>query len=89
LVKSEASDDDGRLLGLRRGAAVEGGRGGAATQTRYPEHSIAGRYREASRVRRSVRRAWATELKHLPDADVRAAGGWRDPRSVKGSYSRS
>ncbi|HEY6223222.1 MAG TPA: tyrosine-type recombinase/integrase, partial [Gemmatimonadales bacterium] len=36
----------------------------------------------------AYRRKWATERKHLPDADVMAAGGWRDPRSLKGSYQK-
>lgn len=35
------------------------------------------------------RRKWATERKHLPDADVMAAGGWRDPRSLKRSYQQT
>ena len=36
----------------------------------------------------AYRRKWATERKHLPDADVMAAGGWRDPRSLKSSYQK-
>ena len=35
------------------------------------------------------RRKWATERKHLSDTDVMAAGGWRDPRSLKGSYQKA
>jgi integrase len=35
------------------------------------------------------RRLWATERKHLPDADVAAAGGWRDTRALKLSYQQS
>lgn len=34
----------------------------------------------------AYRRKWATERKHLPMADVMAAGGWRDDRSLKQSY---
>ncbi len=34
----------------------------------------------------AYRRKWATERKHLPDADVMAAGGWTDPRSLKEAY---
>jgi integrase len=34
------------------------------------------------------RRKWATERKHLPDADVMAAGGWSDSRSLKQSYQQ-
>lgn len=34
------------------------------------------------------RRKWATERKHLPDADVMAAGGWLDARSLKESYQQ-
>jgi hypothetical protein len=36
----------------------------------------------------AYRRKWARERKHLPDADVMAAGGWRDPRWLKSSYQR-
>ena len=32
------------------------------------------------------RRLWATERKHLPDVDVCAAGGWRDPKTMHQSY---
>lgn len=34
------------------------------------------------------RRKWATERKHLPDADVAAAGGWLDTRSLKTAYQQ-
>ncbi len=34
----------------------------------------------------AYRRAWSTARKHLPDADVMAAGGWSDPRALKQSY---
>lgn len=34
----------------------------------------------------AYRRKWSTERKHLPDADVMAAGGWSDPRALKASY---
>lgn len=35
------------------------------------------------------RRKWGTERKHHPTADVMAAGGWRDERSLKESYQMS
>lgn len=35
------------------------------------------------------RRKWATERKHLPDADVMAVGGWKDSRSLKESYQHA
>ena len=35
------------------------------------------------------RRLWATERKDLPDADVAAAGGWRDTRALKMSYQQA
>ena len=35
------------------------------------------------------RRLWATERKHLPDADVAASGGWRDTRALKLSYQHA
>jgi len=35
------------------------------------------------------RRLWATERKALPDADVAAAGGWRDTRALKMSYQQA
>lgn len=34
------------------------------------------------------RRKWATERKHLPDADVAAAGAWSDTRALKMSYQQ-
>ena len=35
------------------------------------------------------RRLWATERKALPDADVAAAGGWRDTRALRMSYQQA
>jgi integrase len=35
------------------------------------------------------RRLWASERKDLPDADVAAAGGWRDTRALKRHYQHS
>ena len=35
------------------------------------------------------RRLWASERKHMPDTDVAAAGGWRDPRALKLSYQQA
>ena len=35
------------------------------------------------------RRKWATERKHLPDADVAAAGGWANPEAMKKSYQKA
>jgi integrase len=32
------------------------------------------------------RRLWASERKHLPDADVAAAGGWKDTGALRQSY---
>ena len=32
------------------------------------------------------RRKWATERKHMPDADVMAAGGWQSLDALKRSY---
>jgi hypothetical protein len=34
------------------------------------------------------RRKWATERKHLPDADVAAAGAWGDTRALKANYQQ-
>jgi hypothetical protein len=36
----------------------------------------------------AYRRLWASERKHLPDADVAAAGGWSDPETMKKSYQQ-
>lgn len=36
----------------------------------------------------AFRRKWATERKGLPDVDVAAAGGWRDPRTLKLVYQQ-
>jgi len=35
------------------------------------------------------RRLWATERKGLADADVAAAGGWRDTRALRNSYQQA
>lgn len=35
------------------------------------------------------RRKWATERKHLPVQDVMEAGGWKDRRSLEGSYQQA
>ena len=35
------------------------------------------------------RRKWSTERKHLPRADVAAAGGWRDVRSLELCYQQA
>jgi hypothetical protein len=37
----------------------------------------------------AYRRKWATERKHLPDADVAAAGAWSDTRALKMSYQHA
>jgi integrase len=36
----------------------------------------------------AYRRLWASERKHLPDVDVAAAGGWKDPETMKKSYQQ-
>jgi hypothetical protein len=35
------------------------------------------------------RRLWATERKHMPDADVAAAGGWKDTQALRLSYQHA
>ena len=35
------------------------------------------------------RRLWATERKSLPDADVAAAGGWKDTQALRLSYQQA
>lgn len=37
----------------------------------------------------AYRRKWATERKHLPDVDMAAAGGWREPTSLKKTYQHA
>ena len=37
----------------------------------------------------AYRRKWATERKHLPDADVAAAGGWKNPNTLRLVYQRA
>jgi hypothetical protein len=37
----------------------------------------------------AYRRKWATERKHLPDADVAAAGGWKNTISLKTAYQQA
>ena len=37
----------------------------------------------------AYRRKWATERKHLPDADVAATGGWKNTVSLKTAYQQA
>jgi hypothetical protein len=37
----------------------------------------------------AYRRKWATERKHLPDADVAAAGGWKSTVTLKTAYQQA
>ena len=37
----------------------------------------------------AYRRKWATERKHLPDADVAAAGGWENPNTLRLVYQQA
>ena len=37
----------------------------------------------------AYRRKWATERKHLPDADVAAAGGWANPDTLRLVYQQA
>ena len=37
----------------------------------------------------AYRRKWATERKHLPDADVAAAGGWANPNTLRLVYQQA
>ena len=50
---------------------------------------LAGLPKLAGGVWHPYRRLWATERKQMPDADVAAAGGWRDTRALKMSYQRA
>ena len=36
----------------------------------------------------AYRRRWATSRKHLPDADVAAAGGWANPNTLRLVYQQ-
>ena len=37
----------------------------------------------------AYRRKWATERKHMPDADVAAAGGWANPNTLRLVYQQT
>ena len=37
----------------------------------------------------AYRRKWATERKHLPDADVAAAGGWENTNTLRLIYQQA
>ena len=37
----------------------------------------------------AYRRRWATARKHLPDADVAAAGGWANPNTLRLVYQQA
>jgi integrase len=48
--------------------------------------SLAGLTHETGRGFHSLRRKFATELKHIPLRDLLALGGWKDPQTVLGCY---
>lgn len=45
--------------------------------------------RECRDIHEHIGRDLATERKHLPDADVTAAGGWRSLDALKRSYQHA
>ena len=68
--------------------------------TRHMRRDLAGRWllqaerlAELPKLSRGLwhpyRRAWATARKHMPDADVAAAGGWRDVTALRLSYQHA
>jgi hypothetical protein len=64
------------------------GRDTAAKWLRRAER-LAGLPKLAGGTFHPYRRLWATERKHMPDADVAASGGWRDTRALKTSYQHA
>lgn len=51
--------------------------------------SLAGLPKINGGVYHPYRRLFASERRHLPDLDVAAAGGWKDPETMRKSYQRS
>lgn len=49
----------------------------------------AGLPREPGRGWHSLRRKFATELKHVPTKDLQALGGWKDHQTILACYQRS
>lgn len=68
----------------------------AASWTRFHARNLLGRAEKAAGLApieggdfHPYRRAWSTARKGLPTADVAAAGGWRDLRSLERSYIKA
>ena len=71
----------------------------AAHPRRCPSHLAAKWLQEAEKLAglekldgslwHSYRRKWATERKHLPDADVAAAGGWTNSNTLRLVYQQA
>lgn len=64
--------------------------------TRFHARNLLGRAERAASISpieggdfHPYRRAWSTARKHHPAADVAAAGGWRDLRSLEKSYIKA
>ncbi len=49
---------------------------------------LAGEAKQEGSLWHAYRRAWATARKHLPDADVAAAGGWKATETLRRCYQR-
>lgn len=49
---------------------------------------LAGLSKEPGRGWHSLRRKFATELKHTPLKDLCALGGWKDPNTILKCYQR-
>ena len=60
----------------------------AATWLRKAEE-LAGLPKLNGSLWHAYRRKWATERKHLPDADVAAAGGWKNPDTLRLVYQQA
>ena len=50
---------------------------------------LAGLPKQEGSLWHAYRRKWATELKHKPDVDVAAAGGWKETSSLKRCYQQA
>ena len=50
---------------------------------------LAGLQTQKGSLWHAYRRKWVTERKHFPDADVAAAGGWKDTQALKSAYQQA
>ncbi|CAN5242172.1 hypothetical protein BH18GEM1_BH18GEM1_08280 [soil metagenome] len=61
----------------------------SATAWLHAVERLAGLERLPGGAWHPFRRGWATGMKHAPDKDAMALGGWKDPRAFKTCYQHA